>query len=131
MSVGYGRRVGATLGTRLSQRDRGRFVGRTRELEVLESLLVDDPPASLVLVHGPGGIGKSTLMREVARRGEEKGWKPFWVEGRELPPVPDALEDAIAGAREEERPLLIFDTYERMTALWPAYLRRELLPGNA
>ena len=128
MSVGYGRRVGATLGTRLSQRDRGRFVGRTRELEVLESLLVDDPPASLVLVHGPGGIGKSTLLREVSRRAAERGWTPFVIEGRDLGPVADAVEDALAGARSVERPLLLFDSYERMTGLG-GYLRGELLPS--
>ena len=58
----------ATLADRVAARDRQRFVGRDSELELFDSLLSDDPPANVVLVHGPGGIGKSALLREVARR---------------------------------------------------------------
>jgi hypothetical protein len=51
-----------------------------------------------------------------------------WVEARELPPGPDALEDALAGARNEQRPLIVIDTYERIAALG-GYLRVALLPA--
>jgi hypothetical protein len=118
----------ATLGRRLVDRDRARFVGRRRELEIFDQLFVDDPPVNVVLVHGPAGIGKSTLLREVVRRGERCGWRPQWIEGRDLLPLPDALEDALTDAREEERPLIVFDSYERMTALG-GYLRRTVLPS--
>jgi hypothetical protein len=118
-----------TLGRRLVDRDHARFVGRQRELELFDELFVEDPPANIVLVHGPAGIGKSTLLREVVRRGERSGWRPHWIEGRDLPlPLPDGLEDALKGSREEERPLIIVDSYERMTALG-GYLRRRVLPG--
>jgi hypothetical protein len=120
--------VTATLGARLARLDEGRFVGRERELEFFDRLWVDEPPASVVLVHGPGGIGKSTLLRAVARRAEAAGWTPVFVEGRDMAPVPDALATALAPAREAERPLVLFDTWERMTALG-AYLRQELLPS--
>jgi hypothetical protein len=122
------RPLAATLGRRLADRDRARFVGRRRELELFDRLFVDDPPANVVLVHGPAGIGKSTLLREVVRRGERCGWGPHWIEGRELPPDTDALEDALTGARQEERPLVVFDSYERMTGLG-GYLRRSVLPS--
>ena len=45
-----------------------------------------------------------------------------------MPPVADALANALAPAVDAERPLVIFDTWERMTALG-GYLRRELLPS--
>jgi AAA ATPase domain len=121
------RPLAATLGRRLVDRDRSRFVGRERELGLFDQLFVGDPPVNVVLVHGPAGIGKSTLLREVVRRGERCGWRAFWIEGRELLPLTDALEDALAGARQVERPLVVFDGYERMTGLG-GYLRRSVLP---
>ena len=38
-----------------------------RELLVAQTLFEPDPPASILLVHGPPGIGKSALLREIAR----------------------------------------------------------------
>jgi hypothetical protein len=108
-------------------RDRNRFVGRAVELSFLERCLGEDPPASVVVVHGPGGIGKSSLLRELGRRAELLGRETFSVEGRELPPMPDALEAILAGARNSDRPVVLIDTYERMAAL-DGYLRRGLLP---
>jgi hypothetical protein len=116
-----------TLGSRLSRRDEAAFVGRRPELGFLDSLFVDDPPANVVLVHGPGGIGKSTLVRRVMQQGREAGWTPLLVEGRDLPPVADALDDALARAHSFERPLVVLDTYERMAALG-GHLRRSVLP---
>jgi hypothetical protein len=119
---------GGTLGRRVADRDRDRFVGRAAELAFLERCLGEDPPASVVLVHGPGGIGKSTLLRELGRRATSAGRPTFVVEGRDLLPMPDALEALLAGARATDRPLVLIDTYERMTAL-DGYLRRGLLPS--
>ena len=63
----------------------------------------------------------------MAERGQEAGWTPLLVEGRDLPPVADALDDALARAHSFERPLVVLDTYERMTALG-GHLRRSVLP---
>lgn len=117
-----------TLGTRLSRRDRDRLVGRTAELETFDGLFVDEPRANVVLLHGPGGIGKSTLLREVARRGEQHGWRATLVDGRELHSTPEAIEAALGPVRDEPRPLLLFDSYERMSAM-DGYLRGGLLPS--
>jgi AAA ATPase-like protein len=116
------------LASRLEDRDRHRFVGRKAELALLESYLDDEPPASVVLVYGPGGIGKSTLLRELGRRARGRGWDTFVLEGRDLAPTPDALEAVLATARDSPQPLVLIDTYERMTALG-GYLRRGLLPS--
>jgi hypothetical protein len=117
-----------TLGELIDRRERGRFVGRSRELSFLEACLGNEPPASVVLVHGPAGIGKSTLLRELARRARVAAWDVFLIEGRELPPSPYALEAALAEARASPRPLVLIDTYERMSGL-DGRLRRDLLPA--
>ncbi|WP_272475454.1 ATP-binding protein [Baekduia alba] len=103
-------------------------MGRTAELAVFEGLFVDDPPVSVVHVHGPGGIGKSALLRQVGRLGVAAGWSPWRIDGRELPPAPGALEAILVAAQAEERPVLLLDTYEQISALDGA-LRERLLPA--
>ena len=120
--------MGETLADRVKQQDAQRFVGRRAELAFFGDVLVDDPPVSIVHVHGPGGIGKSTLLREVARLARQRGFVPLTVDGRELAPVPGDLEAVFTAACAEERPLVVFDTYERISALDP-YVRQSLLPA--
>src|SRR4051795_3417853 len=106
-----------TLADRLAQADEERFVGRRRGLELFHPILVDEPQYHVVLLHGPGGMGKSTLLREVARRGRAAGFAPVMVDGRALDPVPGEIERALSGVEELWRPLLLFDTFERMEAV--------------
>src|SRR5918998_1984764 len=117
-----------TLASRIVHRENAAFVGRARELLVAETLFGPDAPGSVLLVHGRGGIGKSVLLREIRRRGKAAGWTPFAVDARDLAPLPDAVEEALAGAWACERPLVLLDTYERMSALG-GYLRGRLLPS--
>jgi hypothetical protein len=116
-----------TLGTRLSSLDAARFVGRSAELARLELLLRDEPPANVALLHGPPGVGKSALMREFSRRAAASGWTPLAIEARDLAPLVEALDAALAPALETERPLVLLDSWERLGAL-DGYLRAELLP---
>jgi hypothetical protein len=115
------------LGARLRSRDAARFVGRADELARLEALLGADPPVSVVLLHGPAGVGKSALMRELARRAASRGAMPIAVEARDLAPMADALDAALAPALAATRPLLMLDSWERLTAL-DIHLRRDVLP---
>ena len=117
-----------TLASRLEDRDRARFTGRGTEIAFLDQCLSsDDPPASVIHVCGPGGIGKSTLLREAARHARDLGIAVVTVDGRELGPAPAALELALKQAAEYPRPLVLIDSYEQMTA-FDSFLRRELLP---
>jgi hypothetical protein len=119
--------VTETLGARLASRDAARFVGRSRELARLGALLEPDPPASVAFLHGPGGVGKSALMRELARRASARGWNPLQVDARDLAPLAEAIEAAIAPAFGTRRPLVLLDSWERLGALDPV-LRGSLIP---
>jgi hypothetical protein len=118
-----------TLARRLEDRDRSRFAGRQTEIAFLRKCLEDeDPPASVVHICGPGGIGKSTLLREAARSGRALGRTVIALDGRELGPAPGRLEAALRKAAGQDRPVILLDSCEQMTAL-DSYLRRDLLPS--
>jgi hypothetical protein len=122
-----------TLAARLDDRDRSRFVGREAELAFLSRCMDDDPPASVVHICGPGGIGKSALLRAAARRARLIGWEVVSVDGRELGPASAVLEGFVRRAARLRRgargggPLILLDSYEQISSL-DGYLRRELLP---
>jgi hypothetical protein len=117
-----------TLADRLEDRDRSRFTGRADEIDFLDRCLDSvDPPASVVHICGPGGVGKSTLLREVARRARDRGICVVAVDGRELGPAPGALEAALRKDEDAGRLLVLLDSYERMVAL-DSYIRQDLLP---
>src|SRR5262249_42272117 len=107
--------------------DAARFVGRLKELTRLNALLDPDPPANVVFLQGPAGVGKSTLMREFARRAAARGWTPFMMEAREIAPLAESLEAALAPALDLTRPLVLIDSWERLAAL-DSHFRAALLP---
>jgi hypothetical protein len=116
----------ATLGARIARRDEAGFVGRTAELRLVERLLANDPPANVLLVHGRPGVGKSAFLREIERRGRRLGRPVTRIDGADVERAAAGLEGSFAGARTAERPLVLVDGYERLTAA--AYrLRSELL----
>jgi hypothetical protein len=76
----------ATLGSRVAGRDRELFVARTDELAFFDRVLAGVSPVRIVHVHGPGGIGKSALLREVSRRARSCGYDSVWLDGRDCRP---------------------------------------------
>jgi hypothetical protein len=117
-----------TLASVLDRQDATSFVGRAHELSRLSELFSPTGSTRVIHLHGPAGIGKSALLREIARRGRAQGWTPRTIEGRDLAPTPEALVAALDGLDDEERPLLLFDTYERISGL-DGLLRVDVLPG--
>jgi thymidylate kinase len=130
-----------TLRDRLREsRDRS-FQGRAAELARLEALLSPDSRRRVAFVHGPGGVGKTTLLRALEERCNGTGWRCVHVDGRDVEPRPEALRRAIArelGVEDELQPLaaalgsepalLALDTFELLREL-EDWLRRELIPA--
>lgn len=110
-------------------RDAETFVGRTEELTRLGALL--DPSSRTVLgyVHGPGGVGKSALLRALGRDAEARGWVRRHVDGRAVGASAEALDEAVAGHHGTEAPvLLVLDGFEAMAGL-AGHLRDQILGG--
>jgi hypothetical protein len=130
-----------SLASRLATlRDRA-FVGRDAELALLEHALCgDERPFALLYVYGPGGIGKSVLLREFARVAEAAGGTVAMLDARDIDLSPPGFLHALGRAldlddgaspiemiQRQDRPVLVIDTYELLTPL-DAWLRDDLLP---
>jgi tetratricopeptide (TPR) repeat protein len=73
----------------LSTSETSAFFGRTSELSQLAAS-VEQPDCRLIAIYGPGGIGKTRLLRRFFCFAPE----PLWLEGESLPDVA-ALVDAV------------------------------------
>lgn len=115
-------------------------MGRATERALFErALWADEPPFVVLHVYGPGGIGKSTLLREFMRSAREAGRPVLWLD-RDVDVAVDAVWRALAhalGAPDADpehviacwpaNAVLFIDTYERFEPL-DAWLRETLLP---
>lgn len=130
----------ATLGGWLEARRRQQFVGRVAELDLFSTALdSDDPGLRVLFVHGPGGVGKSTLLDECAAVAHDAGAVVVRVDGRDVVATPEGVLDAVAGVLRVpvdggpilppfgERVVLLVDGYERLGPL-DGWFRERLLP---
>ncbi|WP_410787819.1 hypothetical protein [Kribbella sp. C-35] len=122
-----------TLGVLLADRRRRAFVGRAAELEIFHRALTG--PAWVLYVHGPGGIGKTSLLLRYAEFAAELGVAATRLDGRELDPTPKAVLDSIQATTLDDVPaalatvpgVLLVDTYEALQPL-DDWFRTEFLP---
>ncbi|WP_328441561.1 ATP-binding protein [Streptomyces sp. NBC_00444] len=116
-----------SLAGRLAQARAGALVGREPERAVLDRMLSGAADAPLVAyMHGPGGIGKSSLVRYAARQAELTGRRVVHVDGRFLDADPRRLEETAAPACAEPGAVLLIDTFEQCQPL-EAWLRETFL----
>ncbi|MFI6540975.1 AAA family ATPase [Nonomuraea sp. NPDC050547] len=101
------------LGRRLRAARETAFAGREEELAVFTTALYGGG-SSVLYVHGPGGMGKTALLRRFAREAEAAGRPVSMVDGR-MPVVREA--DAV----------LLVDNVERVRD-WEEWLREWYLP---
>jgi hypothetical protein len=118
------------------------FVGRDPELESFRLALLEPGGGCNVLyVHGPGGIGKTSLLHQYTRLAREAGATTVRIDGRSVDPSPTGLLLALGAALEPSaasdpidmlaslpRAVLMFDTYEALAPI-DAWLRESLLPA--
>jgi hypothetical protein len=130
------------LGHRLEWERARRFVGRGAELELfaarLQAAAVGETAwdlFSVLWVHGPGGIGKSTLLAAYAETAREAGFTVAQVDGGRNRPtaagIQAAIGEALPAAETDLDPdptVVIMDAAERLEPV-ESWLREEFLPS--
>jgi hypothetical protein len=121
--------MAASLADRLAAARARAFVGRAAEVEPFRQALAGpDPPFSVLWLHGPGGVGKSTLLGRLADEAVAAGRTPVLLDARSLDLTPAGLRAALREAAPRPDRVLLLDTAELLTPVDDC-LRTQLLPG--
>ena len=123
--------MGGTLAERLDEARRRAFVGRRTELDAFVAALEGRSPRRVLLVHGEGGIGKTTLLSRLRVEAVARGRAVALLDGRDVDPTPQGVTDALArawGATAPDGAVLLVDHAEVLAPL-DRWLREELLPA--
>jgi hypothetical protein len=129
---------------RLRARAAERFVGRAAELALIgQSLSAEPPPVAVFVVHGPGGVGKTSLLERVRGLAAEHGIDSLRLDARDVEPTAAGLLRALGAALGVEgeptlqrvlaaceaapRRLVLIDTFECLAHL-EGWLRDAVLP---
>jgi hypothetical protein len=127
-----------TVAERLHRARRHGFVGRDAEKALFrDAVEAVDPPFAVLFVHGPGGVGKTALLDELAPVADAAGVARTRIDMRAIEPSPPAFRAVLAerlGLASEEprllpepRRVLLLDTFETAATLEP-WLRERFLP---
>jgi DNA-binding winged helix-turn-helix (wHTH) protein len=89
--------AGVNIGDHLRAIAEKRFVGRAAEMaELGKALAVESDGTQLSFVHGPGGIGKTTLLERLKADARRAGMVCASIDASAIPPTPAAIVTAIA-----------------------------------
>ena len=117
----------ATLGDVVEDvRGRG-FVGRAAEIASFDDALAGRSERRVLFVHGPGGVGKTTLLLHLRGRARQADRSAIYLDGREIEPSPEGFVLAVQAAGATA-PVLLVDGYEQLTPI-DGWLRRDLVPS--
>jgi DNA-binding SARP family transcriptional activator len=119
------------LADRLRAARRRCFVGRAAERALFAAAVDGGRPSFVTLfLHGPGGIGKSTLLHRLADDAAAEGRTVVRVDGRVVEDSVTAFTAAASAALGNPDAVLLFDTFE-LSAKLERWLREEFLPRLA
>jgi hypothetical protein len=131
----------STLADRLALATDRRFTGRDVEMQAFhDALLNPDSGISVLLIHGPGGIGKTTLLRQFQRAANEHDAAVVRLDARNFEASPPGMLIALAqelgvditdrvvdALNRFDRVVLMVDTGELLQGL-ETWLRETFLP---
>jgi len=118
----------AVLADRLASARLQYFVGRQRELALFRRAAAGEPGApTVVVLHGPGGIGKSALLQRFAAEAHAMGRPVVSVDARTIDRSPSAFEAATAEVFVQDNAVLLVDDFERYRDM-EEWIRDRFLP---
>jgi hypothetical protein len=108
------------------------FVGRSSEVATFRSALAGHGALRVLFIHGPGGIGKTTLLHQFRIRAREAGWPVVALDGRDIDCSPMGFLEAFDGAGNPAAAtdpfVLLVDGYDRLFAL-DTWVRQTFIPS--
>lgn len=135
-----------TIAERLFDAAKSTFVGRQNEISFLfNAINAEESPFIVAFIHGPGGIGKSWLLRAIMTNLGPKVQR-LMMDCREIEPTPQGFQGALGSAlkmkepapdlnsviarltESDKRTVLVLDTYETF-GLMDTWLRQEFIPS--
>ncbi len=131
----------AKLSDRLLKASERLFVGRAAQCQLFEDAVSADLfPFSMMHIHGPGGIGKTSLLYELKRRCEIAGVPAYYLDTRILEADPVAFQNGLSDILKTDdsvmpasilgtdgKCVLMLDTFESMFTL-EQWLYTEFFP---
>ena len=130
------------LADRLTAARRRRFVGRVSERALLESALsAAELPFYILHVYGPGGVGKTSLLKEFLAIAQAAHTPAIYLDARNIEATPNGFEDALRLAMglpaqtspvealkaQTGRYVILIDTFDSLDSL-DGWLRDMFLP---
>ncbi|MGV2920873.1 AAA family ATPase [Streptomyces alfalfae] len=120
---------GGRLADKLASARMQNFVGRQEEILLFRGALDGAPGTPMVIVvHGPGGIGKSALLQRYAAEARATGRPVVTVDMRTIYPSPSAFTEAAGEVFRQDDAVLLVDSFERCRGI-EEWVRDTFLPG--